>query len=60
MRLARGILRSEDECQDAVQTAFLSAFRHLPGFRGDSSFKTWFARIVVNQCYMYRAIRGAG
>jgi RNA polymerase sigma-70 factor (ECF subfamily) len=53
MRLARGILRSEDECQDVVQAAFLSAFRHLEGFRGDSTFKTWLSRIVVNQCYMH-------
>ena len=53
LRMANGILRSEDESRDAVQSAFLSAFRHLHTFRGDSAFKTWLGRIVVNQCCMY-------
>lgn len=50
LRLARGILRSEDESQDAVQVAYISAFQHLDSFRGDASFKTWITRIVVNSC----------
>ncbi|MGO4881820.1 MAG: sigma-70 family RNA polymerase sigma factor [Bryobacteraceae bacterium] len=53
LRLARRILRSEEEARDAVQSALLSAFRHLHGFRGDSSFKTWLGRIIVNQCFMH-------
>src|SRR5215469_16769786 len=50
--IARGILRSEEESQDAVQSAYLSAFRHLQTFRGDASFKTWIGRIVTNHCLM--------
>jgi len=50
--VARGILRSDEDAQDAVQVAFFSAFRHLSAFRGDSSFKTWITRIVVNCCLM--------
>jgi RNA polymerase sigma-70 factor, ECF subfamily len=50
--VARGILRSEEESQDAVQSAYLSAFRHLHTFRGDASFKTWIGRIVTNYCLM--------
>jgi RNA polymerase sigma-70 factor (ECF subfamily) len=53
LRLARGILRSEEEARDAVQSSFLSAFRHLRGFRRNSTFKTWLRRIVVNQCLMH-------
>jgi RNA polymerase sigma-70 factor (ECF subfamily) len=53
LRLANRVLRSEEESRDAVQSAFLSAFRHLDSFRGDSTFKTWLGRIVVNQCCMY-------
>lgn len=53
LRLARRILRSEEESLDVVQSAFLSAFRHLHAFRGHSSFKTWLGRIVVNQCFMH-------
>ena len=43
---------SEDgeEAQDLSQEAFLRAFRSLGKFRGDSSFYTWFYRIVVNVC----------
>jgi RNA polymerase sigma-70 factor (ECF subfamily) len=52
LSVARGILRSEEESQDAVQSAYLSAFRHLHAFRGDASFKTWIGRIVTNHCLM--------
>jgi RNA polymerase sigma-70 factor (ECF subfamily) len=43
---------SEDgeEARDLTQEAFLRAFRSLGKFRGDSSFYTWFYRIVVNVC----------
>jgi RNA polymerase sigma-70 factor, ECF subfamily len=50
--VARRILRSEEESQDAVQSAYLSAFRHLHRFRGDAAFKTWIGRIVTNHCLM--------
>ncbi len=52
LRLARGILRSEEDSQDAVQVAYSSAFQHLHSFRGDACFKTWITRIVVNCCLM--------
>ena len=50
--VARGILTQHDEALDAVQSAYLSAFRNLDSFRGESSFKTWITRIVTNQCLM--------
>jgi RNA polymerase sigma-70 factor, ECF subfamily len=53
LRLARRILRSEDESRDAVQSGLLSAFRHWHRFRGDSTVKTWLGRIIVNQCLMH-------
>jgi RNA polymerase sigma-70 factor (ECF subfamily) len=52
LRVARGILRSKDDSQDAVQAAYLLAFRHLRRFRGKACFKTWITRIVVNCCLM--------
>jgi RNA polymerase sigma-70 factor (ECF subfamily) len=52
LSVARSILRSEEESQDAVQSAYLSAFRHLHTFRGDAAFKTWIGRIVTNHCLM--------
>ena len=52
MVVARGILRDREDAQDAVQAAFMVAFRRLESFRGDSSFKTWITRIVVNCCLL--------
>jgi RNA polymerase sigma-70 factor (ECF subfamily) len=49
---ARRFLRSEEDCADAVQDAFLSAFRSLPEFQGHARLGTWLHRIVVNHCLM--------
>ncbi len=46
------LLRSEDEAQDAVQEAFVSAWRALPGFAGDAKLSTWLHRIGVNAALM--------
>ena len=56
--VARRILPARDESSDAVQSAYLSAFRNFNSFRGDSSFKTWITRIVINQCLMH--VRNSG
>lgn len=50
--VARRILRSEEESQDAVQSAYLSALRNIHSFRGDAAFETWITRIVTNYCLM--------
>jgi RNA polymerase sigma-70 factor (ECF subfamily) len=47
-RTARSILRDDAEAQDALQEAYLLAFRHIGKFRGESSLSTWLTRIVVN------------
>lgn len=52
--------RQHDEALDAVQSAYLSAFRNLDSFRGESSFKTWITRIVTNQCLMRLRERARG
>jgi RNA polymerase sigma-70 factor (ECF subfamily) len=38
------------DAEDLTQEAFLRAFQNLDTFRGDSSFYTWFYRILVNVC----------
>jgi RNA polymerase sigma-70 factor, ECF subfamily len=48
LAVARRLLRHEEDAQDAVQQAFLSAFRALPGFDGRCRLKTWLHRIVTN------------
>ena len=39
-----------DEAADALQDAFVSAYRAAGGFRGESAVTTWLHRIVVNAC----------
>jgi RNA polymerase sigma-70 factor (ECF subfamily) len=54
LAVARRFLRSEEDSADAVQDAFLSAFRSLDGFEGNSAVGTWLHRIVINVCLMRR------
>ena len=48
-RMARSILRDDAEAEDALQSAYLKAFRALAEFRGESSLGTWLTRIVINE-----------
>lgn len=50
VRLATGMLGSPVEAEDAVQDAFISAWRRLPEFQRRSAFGTWMYRIVTNRC----------
>lgn len=52
LRVAQRFLRNEDDAADAVQDAFLAAFKSLARFAGNSSLATWLHRIVVNACLM--------
>jgi RNA polymerase sigma-70 factor (ECF subfamily) len=52
LAVARRFLRTMEDSADAVQDAFLSAFRSLDGFEGNSALGTWLHRIVVNVCLM--------
>jgi RNA polymerase sigma-70 factor, ECF subfamily len=58
-RTARAILRDDAEAEDAVQEAYLSAFRALGSFRGESKLSTWLVRITANEALMRRRRRGA-
>ena len=51
-RVARRILRNREDAEDAVQTAFLDAFRNLNGFQGRSQFSSWLTRIAMNAALM--------
>lgn len=48
--LAARMLGDSTEVEDAVQEAFIRAFRGLKTFRGDASLKTWLYRIATNVC----------
>jgi RNA polymerase sigma-70 factor, ECF subfamily len=46
------MLGNEDDAREAVQDAFLQAFRNMQTFDGKSKFSTWMHRIVINACLM--------
>jgi len=57
-RLSYKILRHEDDAAEALQDAFLSAFRGLKNFKAESTFSTWLYRIATNASLMkYRKRR---
>ena len=51
-RVARSILGNDADAEDALQDAYLDAFRHIDGFRGGSTLLTWLTRIVINRALM--------
>jgi len=55
--LARNILGSSTDAEDAVQETFLKVQRGIASFRGQSSFATWTFRVLVNTCYDARRSR---
>lgn len=48
-RTARSVLRDDAEAEDALQDAYLLAYRKIGQFRGESSLSTWLTRIVLNE-----------
>jgi RNA polymerase sigma-70 factor (ECF subfamily) len=48
-RTARSILRDDAEAEDALQDAYLQAYRAIDQFRGDAKLATWLTRIVINE-----------
>lgn len=50
LQLAIRLLGNRADAEDAVQDAFVSAWRKLPEFRREASFPTWLYRIVTNRC----------
>lgn len=49
-RLAMRLLGNSNDAEEAVQDAFVAAWRRLRGFRGDAAFSSWMYRIVTNRC----------
>jgi RNA polymerase sigma-70 factor (ECF subfamily) len=52
LAIARRYLSVEEDARDAVQDAFLSAFRSIGRFEGNARLSTWLHRIVVNASLM--------
>ena len=52
LAVARRIVGTEEDARDAVQDAFLNAFKSLDRFEGNAKLSTWLHRIVVNAALM--------
>lgn len=50
LSLSVRLLKNHDDAEDALQDAFVRAYRALPSFRMDAAFSTWFYRIVYTTC----------
>ena len=57
-RTARSILKDDAEAEDAVQDAYLLAYRAIDAFRGEAKLSTWLTRIVVNEAIARLRKRG--
>ncbi len=49
-RVAKGILRVEEDIEDAIQTTILIAFNKINTLKDERYFKTWLIRILINEC----------
>ncbi|HEX6851957.1 MAG TPA: sigma-70 family RNA polymerase sigma factor [Candidatus Polarisedimenticolaceae bacterium] len=52
LAVTRRFLRDEDAARDAVQEAFLSAYRSIGEFRGEAQLSTWLHRVAVHAALM--------
>jgi RNA polymerase sigma-70 factor, ECF subfamily len=50
-RMARAIMKDDNEAEDVVQESYVRAFTHLADFRGEAALGTWLTRIVINEAY---------
>lgn len=63
-RLMFRMLGDEAEAQDMAQEVFITCFKSIESFRGDSKLSTWLYRVATNHCknrikYLKRRARGA-
>jgi len=58
-RIAEALVGDPDAAADALQEAFIRAFRSLDSCRDPDRFRPWFYRIVANQCHDQRRRRPA-
>lgn len=56
LAIAHSMLGDRASAEDALQDAYLQAYRGLLGFRGEASQRTWFLKILINSCRRHRRI----
>lgn len=57
-RISMSMLRNETDCEDAVQTAILTAYEKLSSLKNEEYFRTWLVRILINVCNKQLRHRG--
>src|SRR5712692_4170247 len=50
-RVARAIVKDEEEAEDVMQQAYVNAYTHLDQFAGRAKFSTWLSRIATYEAY---------
>ena len=50
-KVAKSILRNEDDVCDAIQNALMSSYTNLNKLQNNQFFSTWLIRILINKCY---------
>lgn len=50
-RIARSILANDEDCADAIGEAIAKSFEKLSHLKKDEFARTWFIRILINECY---------
>lgn len=50
-RVVRGETEDDCEAEDVLQDAWVRAYEHLAGYRGEASFSTWVARIALHEAW---------
>jgi len=58
-RTARSILKNDADAEDALQEAYLRAWRAISSFRAEAQLSTWLVRIVINESLGRQRRRGA-
>jgi RNA polymerase sigma-70 factor (ECF subfamily) len=53
-RVARSVLRDDDEAEDVVQQTYLQAYINFVNFRGEANLRTWLTRIALNDALSRR------
>ncbi len=57
-RISMSMLKNEADCEDAVQTAILTAYEKLSSLKKEEYFRTWLVRILINVCNKQLGRRG--
>jgi len=52
LRIAQNVIQNQEDAEDAVQEAFLKAYRKLDQFQEQAKFSTWLVRITLHESFM--------